>query len=150
MSRRISIMIVGLSATAALALGGCSGTSTGGESRATPVAAPASASSPADAPSSSAASPSGDASTAGSSGGDSTGKPSKGEIVDGLTKFYTTKQNLSQTKAKKFATCMVDKMYDKASAKSLRAMEAGDPSQLDPADASLLTSSAGACASILQ
>lgn len=76
-------------------------------------------------------------------------KPSKSDVVAGLTKFYENDQNLAADKAKKFAECMVDEMYDKARAKTLMAMMHGTATEADPADAGLIAQSGMACAKVL-
>lgn len=72
-------------------------------------------------------------------------KPSKDDIVAGLTAFYESSQGMSGEQAKKFATCMVDKMYDRARAKTLTAMENGDSTAADPADAGLIAAAGFEC-----
>jgi|GEM_PF-6472239 len=120
----------------------------------TPEAAPqptnetsTSASAPASTPASSA--PASTAATSASSktdSGSSDGKPSKDEVITGLVDFYTSSQGMAKAQATKFATCMVDEMYDKASAKTLKAMQEGKAENIDPDDASLFASAGVACA----
>lgn len=74
------------------------------------------------------------------------GKPSEQEVHDGLVKFYTTNQHMSQESATKFADCVAPKFYGSLSAKTLKAMADGDPSQADSADANKLASLAADCA----
>lgn len=145
MSRKItSTFVVALAASAVL-LTGCGGSETATEPATTtqPSASSAPSTSTAASPSeTTAASPS--ETTAGS---DDAGKPSKKEVVAGLAKFYEDSQGLTADQSKKFATCMVDEMYDKAKTKTLIAMRDGEPTKADMGDASLIAQAGIDCAS---
>lgn len=154
----MTVKLASLITTAALALSvglvGCSsqqpqaGTP---ESSAPAASAPASSEAPSQAASPTEASPTEESSpTEKSTDGDSSGKPSKAEIVTGLAAFYEKTQGLSADKAKKFATCMVDELYDKASAATLKAMMAGDPSKIDKSEAGKIAGAGNTCQSALQ
>lgn len=151
--RAASLALAGV-ATLAVLLTGCGGDAP--EAGADPSApasdtsqgqAPESTNAPST-PASSAPAESDDSDDSGDS--DDAGKPSKEDVVEGLMKFYQDTQGLSKDKAEKFATCMVDQMYDKASAKTLNAMRDGDPSKLDKADAELLGQAGATCGSVLE
>ncbi|WP_152361679.1 hypothetical protein [Microlunatus speluncae] len=144
----MTITVAGATTAAVLLLAGCAAAQ-GQTGTGQPAGQP---SSPAAAPST----PAGDASTPSGTGPsesgpsddserDAGGKPTKEEIVTGLTKFYQEKHNQPADKAKNFAVCMVDEMYDKAKPASLRAMRDGDPTKLDKSDAALLSDSAYKC-----
>ncbi len=147
MIRTLTIALAGAVTATALLLAGCAGAQ-GQTGSGQPAAQP---SGPAAAPSGDSSTPSGDASTPG--GGEASddsekeagGKPSKEEIVTGLTKFYQTTQNQPADKAKNFATCMVDEMYDKAKPASLIALRDGQPTKLAKSDQALLIESANNC-----
>ena len=139
---------LGLAAAVVIALAGC-----GGPQPTTPAATPAPSSTsqaPSSAPSSAPSAENSSSQPSESAGGDSGSKPAKSEVVAGLAKFYTTSQGLSADKAKKFATCMVDQMYDKAKPSTLTAMRDGNPAELDKADSGLLAGSAMKCQSALK
>lgn len=153
MNRKMPMTIAGIATAAVLALTGCSGsqqdvqqpsaqpTQTTTTSPST-VTSASTESSSTDTPD-----PSGPTS---SKGTDDNAKPAKKEVIEGLTKFYVTTQNLSQDKAKKFASCMVQQTYDKASAQTLGAMRDGDPAKVKSADAKLFGQAGAACAKVLQ
>lgn len=149
MIKKLTIALAGAVTATALLLTGCGGSGQGG------------AGAPAEQPTGSAAAPStpgGDSSTPATesstpseesskdSGSDSGGKPSKDEIVTGLTKFYQETQGQPADKAKKFAVCMVDEMYDKAKPATLKAMRDGQPAKADSGDAGLFAEAGMACA----
>ena len=89
------------------------------------------------------------ASTPSEKPGDDGDKPSKQEIVAGLTTFYQQTQGLSADKAKKFAVCMVDEMYAKAKTATLEAMRDGDPTKIATSDAGLVAQAGFSCQSEL-
>lgn len=150
MNRRLTYALAAAATAATLALTGCggAGTSTAPEPQAStqPSATAAESSS---APStetspSQAGSPSTDSSPSEQSGDDGA-KPAKSDVVAGLAKFYQQTQGISGGKAKKFAECMVDEMYDKAKTATLVAMRDGDPTKIDKSDVGLLTQSGVTC-----
>ncbi|MFT4166948.1 MAG: hypothetical protein QM650_17050 [Microlunatus sp.] len=109
------------------------------ESTAATSAAPASS-----APSSSA--PSSAETSAGSSDSGNGAKPSKEEVVAGYSKIVKgIMAELPDDIVKKVTSCFVDEVYDKASAKTLRAIADGDGSGIDPGDMSLFTDAQTAC-----
>lgn len=152
MNRRIAFTLAAGIAAATLALTGCGGEQTGS----TPAAAPSAST----APSASAAPSASTAETtppttpgAGSTpteepGGDGA-KPSKQEIVAGLSTFYEKTQGLPADKAEKFAVCMVDAMYDTAETATLEAMRDGDTSKIAMSDAGLVAEAGFGCQSVL-
>lgn len=83
------------------------------------------------------------ASTSAQGGAD--GKPSKDEVKTGLVKYYTD-QGVPQSGAETLAGCMVDKGYDKFSAKTLTAMKDGKPGEIDPTDSANFVAVTGQCA----
>lgn len=141
---------IGLSAAAMVALAGC-GTTPQASSSSTTSGQPSAASTSTvqtSASSTTTSSPTAASSSpATSAGGDNGSKPSRSETVDGLATFYQNDQHLSSGKARKFATCMVGQMYEKASPATITAMKNGDPTQIDKSDGSLLTQSAVKCQS---
>ena len=68
----------------------------------------------------------------------------------GLTAFYQQTQGLSADKAKKFALCMVDEMYDKAKTTTLEAMRDGDTTKIATSDAGLVAEAGFTCQSALE
>ena len=80
------------------------------------------------------------------------GKPSKAGVLQGLIKFYETKQGLSAAKATKFAECMVKHTYTQASPKLLKEMEDGapNPNGMSAADKNLISKGGLACQSALK
>lgn len=72
-------------------------------------------------------------------------RPSKDDVVAGLTKFYESSQGLTSEQAKRFATCMVDQMYDRAKTKTLIAMRSGDAKSADPSDTGLVAAAGFKC-----
>lgn len=82
----------------------------------------------------------------------SSGKPSKDDVLQGLIKFYETKQGLSKPKATKFANCMVKHTYAKASPKLAEEMKDGNPNPngMSQADKNLITKGGLACQSALK
>ena len=140
-------LLTGLALSGLVLLSACGGGDepTGGEPAdggqpSASAGAPSSDSAPSEAPSSEAAP---------EDSGSDEDKPSKDDVVAGLAEFYEKEQNLSKDKAKKFAECMMDQMYDKASAKSLNAMKDGEPTKMDPDDAELLVTAGSKCASVI-
>ena len=93
------------------------------------------------APSTAAASASASSTTEGSE----PARPSKDEVVAGLTKFYESSQGLTSEQSKTFATCMVDQMYDRAKTKTLIAMQSGDAKSADPSDTGLVAAAGFKC-----
>lgn len=147
---------IGFAAAALLAttlLAGCGGgnsaTPGSGGSAAAPSSAAKSSAPSASAPASSSAPKS---STPKSSAPANSGKPSKDAVLQGLIKFYETKQGLSKPKATKFATCMVKHTYSKASPELLKEMQAGnpDPAKLNAKDKNLIGAGGLACQSALK
>ena len=63
----------------------------------------------------------------------------------GLSTFYQQTQGLSADKAKKFAVCMVDEMYDKAKTATLEAMRDGDTTKIAMSDAGLVAEAGFTC-----
>ena len=147
MNRAVSALIAATALSASLLVTSCSA---GDDTSAQPPAAdPTSASQPAT---SAPASPTTETTTEASSPAEKTDegdKPSKSDVVAGLTKFYENDQKLPADKAKKFAVCMVDEMYDKAKTKTMIAMMNGTPTEMDPSDANLLAQSGVKCAKTL-
>ena len=138
----MTIRLASLLTTAALAVTvGLAGCSSQQPEAGAPAANTPASSAPAD---SAPASPSEAAPSA-----DSSGKPAKTAIVAGLTAFYVKSQGLSREQAKKFATCMVDELYDKASTTTLKGLLAGDPNKIDKADAGLIAGAGNTCQSAL-
>ena len=151
MNRRLAFTLAAGITAAAFALTGC-----GGEQAGTAPPTAPSASTPTSAatqPSTSAAETTPPAPSAESSpseqSGDNGDKPSKQQIVAGLSTFYQQTQGLSADKAKKFAVCMVDEMYAKAKTATLQAMRDGDPTKIDQSDAGLVAEAGVACQSAL-
>jgi hypothetical protein len=121
------------------------------ESTAPAASAPAASTPAGSAPAESA--PADEASSGSDGGSDgSDGKPSKQEIVEGLTTYYEESQGLPADKAEGFATCMVGKMYDDASTEMLIMMRDGapDPTKMTADDAQLLAESAVDCTPEIQ
>ena len=149
MHRRLAFTVAAGIAAATFALTGCGGEQPSGTPTAPPSAAtqpstessPATTTSPTTGPST--------ASTPSEEPGDGE-KPSKQEIVAGLTTFYEQTQGLSADKAKKFAGCMVDEMYDKAKTATLEAMRDGDTTKIDMSDAGLVAEAGFTCQSVLK
>ena len=146
MHRRLAFTLAAGVAAATLALTGCGGAQPSGTPTAQESAAaqPSSESSPATSP----RRPS-TASTPSEKPGDDGEKPSKQEIVAGLTTFYQQTQGLSADKAEKFAVCMVDEMYDKAKTATLEAMRDGDTTKIAMSDAGLVAEAGFTCQSAL-
>lgn len=145
MNRRLTYALAAAATAATLALTGCGGADT---SAAPPASsqpsAPSTESASAPTSPSVSASPSASSSASQPSGDDGV-KPSKSEIVAGLATFYEKTQGISAAKSKKFATCMVDEMYDKAKTATLVAMRDGEPTKIDKGDVGLLTQSGVTC-----
>lgn len=148
----VRIGFAGAALLAATLLAGCGGSSaapgSGGSATAPSSAAPSSA--PAtSAPATSAAPQSSAPQT---SAPPSSGKPSKHDVLQGLIKFYETKQGLSKPKATKFANCMVQHTYAKASPKLAEEMKDGDPNPngMSQSDKNLITKGGLACQSALK
>ena len=73
-------------------------------------------------------------------------KPSKKEVIKGYTKIVkSVMAELPDDIVTKVTSCFVDEVYDKASAKTLRAIADGDGSRIDPGDMSLFTDAQTAC-----
>lgn len=148
MNRTLPKLVAGLALSGLVLLSGCgnsdepTGTEAGGQPSQS-AAAPSTQSEPSEAPSSE---PEGSGPDDRGSGED---KPSRGDVVAGLATFYEKEQGLSKGKAKEFAECMMDQLYDKASAKSLNAMKDGDPTKLDKGDTELLGKAGVECASVI-
>ena len=147
MHRRLALILAPGVVAVTLALTGCggdqpSGTPTTQESAA---AQPSSESSPTTSPT---AAPS-TASTPSEKRGDDGDRPSKQEIVAGLTTFYQQTQGLPSDKAKKFAVCMVDEVYDKAKTATLEAMRDGDTTKIAMSDAGLIAEAGFTCQKVL-
>jgi hypothetical protein len=149
MTSRFTYALAAAATAATLALTGCGGADTSSapepqastQPSATPPetsSAPSTRTSPTETGSPSAES------TATEQSGDGD-KPAKSEIVAGLSKFYRQSQGIGGAKAKKFAECMVDEMYDKAKTATLVAMRDGDPTKIDKSDVGLLTQSGVTC-----
>ncbi len=150
MNRRLTYALAAAATVATLTLTGCGGADTGAAPQPPASSQPsASATDATTAPSaetspSEAGSPSTETS-AGEPSGDQGAKPSKSDIVAGLATFYEKTQGISAAKSKKFATCMVDEMYDKAKTVTLVAMRDGEPTKIDKSDVGLLTQSGVTC-----
>lgn len=145
MNRTLPKLIAGLALSGLVLLSGCGNSDepTGSEAQAggqpsQSAAAPSTESQPSEAPDS--------GSDEGASDED---KPSKEDVVAGLATFYEKDQGLSKGKAKEFAECMMDQMYDKSSAKTLNAMKDGDPTKMDADDTELLGKASVECASVI-
>jgi len=149
MHRRLALILAPGVVAVTLALTGCggdqpSGTPTTQESSAvqpSSPSSPAATTSPTTAPST--------ASTPSEKAGDDGEKPSKQEIVAGLVTFYQQTQGLSADKAKKFAVCMVDEMYDQAKTATLEAMRDGDTTKIAMSDAGLVAEAGFTCQRVL-
>mgnify|MGYP001203960983 CR=1 FL=1 len=83
--------------------------------------------------------------TSPTSDGTEVARPSKDEVVAGLTKFYESHEGLTSEQSKTFATCMVDQMYDRARTKTLIAMQSGDAKGADPSDTGLVAAAGFKC-----
>jgi len=140
MHRRLAFTLTAGVAAATFALTGCGGERPSSQSSPATTASPMTAPGPTTEPST-ASSPSEEA-------GDGP-KPSKEEIVAGLSTFYQHTQGLSADKAKKFALCMVDEMYDKAKTATLEAMRDGDTSKIAMSDAGLVAEAGFTCQRVL-
>jgi len=148
MSRRIALSLAAGVSAVVLLLAGCGGDQTGAS-----PSAPLSASTPSPASTQSSTSPSptgptttpGAASTPSEQPGGDAAKPSKQDIVAGLSKFYRQTQGLPADKAEKFAVCMVDEMYDKAQTTTLEAMRDGDTTKIATRDAGLVAEAGFTC-----
>ena len=147
MHRRLAFTVAAGVAAAALALTGCGGEQPGSTptTQESAAAQPSSQSSPTTSPTTAPST----ASTPSEKPGDDGDKPSKQEIVAGLTTFYQQTQGLSADKAKKFAVCMVDEMYDKAKTATLEAMRDGDTTKIAMSDAGLVAEAGFTCQSEL-
>lgn len=139
MNRRLALTLAAGVTAATLTLAGC-----GGDQTAPPSAAPASSQPSASTPETPTTMPSAESSPTEQSG-DEQSKPSKQEIVAGLTTFYRQSQGLSPDKAREFAVCMVDEMYDKAKTATLEAMRDGDPTKIAMSDAGLVAEAGFTC-----
>lgn len=142
------LLRLGLAASVMIVLAGC-----GGSQPAPPAGTSAPSTTASSAPAPAPTSPSAESSAnrpSESAGDDSGSKPTRSEVVAGLTKFYTSSQGLPAGKAEKFATCMVEQMYDKAKPSTLTAMRDGNPSKLDKSDTELLGRSGVKCQSALK
>jgi hypothetical protein len=155
-SRHFRALLAGSATLIALGLASCSsdgptaepGASAPGSS-APAASAPATSAPASSAPASSAPASSAPAeSSAPADDADGSGKPAKDEIIPGLTKFYVDTQNMEPKKAKKFAVCMVDETYDKASPELLIMMRDGapDPANVSAEDKNLLFEAGVTCA----
>ncbi len=145
MHRRLACTVAAGIAAATLALTSCGGaqTSSTPSAQESVAAPPSSESSPATSPTAAPSTPSDQPGVDGE-------KPSKQEIVAGLTTFYQQTQGLSADKAKKFALCMVDEMYDKAKTTTLEAMRDGDTTKIATSDAGLVAEAGFTCQSALE
>lgn len=79
-------------------------------------------------------------------------KPDRDDVIEGYTKIVqdTAKDagmEMPDSLLTKVVTCVVDAVYDKASVKTLEALEDGNAAGIDPADAGLFTDSATTCQS---
>ena len=137
MHRRLAFTLAAGVAAATFALTGCGGERPSSQSSPATTASPMTAPSPTTEPST--------ASSPSEKAGDDGAKPSKEEIVAGLSTFYEQTQGLPADKAKKFAVCMVDEMYDKAKTATLEAMRDGDTSKIAMSDAGLVAEAGVAC-----
>ncbi|KAA1380711.1 hypothetical protein [Aeromicrobium fastidiosum] len=82
--------------------------------------------------------------------GDSDGdKPSREDVVAGYVKAVGGGTTNAETDAvlEKSAKCVVDELYDKASAETLRALADSDLASINPDDAKLFGDASGTCAS---
>lgn len=150
MNRRLTYALATAATAATLTLTGCGGTDSGAAPQSPASSQPSASSTESTTAPSAETSPSGAASPSAESSasepsGDQGGKPAKSEIVAGLAAFYEKTQGISAAKSKKFATCMVDEMYDKAKTATLVAMRDGEPTKIDKADVGLLTQSGVTC-----
>ena len=149
MNRRLTYALATAATAATLALTGCGGADTGAAPQPPVSSQPSTSTEATTTPSvgtspSQAGSPSTE-SSASEPSGDQGAKPAKSEIVAGLATFYEKTQGISAAKSKKFATCMVDEMYDKAKTATLVAMRDGEPTKIDKGDVGLLTQSGVTC-----
>ncbi len=149
MNRRITYALAAAATAATLALTGCGGEQSGTGSAPQTSAAPSAASPAASDQPTTATSPTAETSpsaeTSATTRSEEGSKPSKSDIVAGLSTFYEKTQGISASKAKKFAQCMVDEMYDKAKTATLVAMQDGEPTKIDKSDIGLLTQSGVTC-----
>jgi hypothetical protein len=145
MNRRLALALTAGVSAAAFALTGCGGEQTAGTPSAPPASTQPSAPSAETTPTSAPATES----TPTGKADDDGAKPSKQDIVAGLTTFYQENQGLPADKAKKFAVCMVDAMYDKAKTATLEAMRDGDPTKIATSDAGLVAEAGFTCQSAL-
>jgi hypothetical protein len=144
MNRRLALALTAGVTVAAFTLTGCGG----GQTSDTPSVPPASTQPPASSPETTPTSaPTTDSTPSGKT--DDGAKPSKQDIVAGLTTFYRENQGLPADKAEKFAVCMVDAMYDKAKTATLEAMRDGDPTKIATSDAGLVAEAGFTCQSAL-
>lgn len=141
MSRTVLLKIAGVTVAALIGLAGCAGGQQPGQSNAEPPAQAPGASSPAGAPEP-------DAKPSTEEQGDSA-KPSREDVVAGVAKYFGD-TGLPADKAKKFAECLADEMYDKSAVKTLQALADGKPTSMDPADAQLFSTASGSCTSAAQ
>jgi hypothetical protein len=140
MSRTVLLKVAGVTVAALIGLAGCAGQQP--------------AQSPADPPpsqSSTAPSPAGTPAQEESSTEpkDDAAKPPREDVVAGVAKYFGD-TGLPADKAKKFAECLVDEMYDKSAAKTLQALADAKPTSMDPADAQLFSTASGTCTSAVR
>lgn len=151
MIKKLTIALAGAATATALLLTGCSGSGQAGagapvEQPTGSAAAPSTPGGDSSTPAAESSAPSEESSKDSGSGQDSSGKPAKDEIVTGLAKYYQESQGQPAGKAKNFAACMVDEMYDKAKPVTLEAMRDGQPAKADSGDAGLFAQAGMACA----
>lgn len=125
-------------------------TPTTSQSQAAPTsasAAPTTAAPTTAAPTTAAPTPAESASSDSDDDSDDSGeKPDRDDVAEGLVTYYQEAQGMDKETATKFATCIADEMYDKATVKTLESMEDGNLSRLDPADSQLLATATMNCA----
>jgi hypothetical protein len=150
-ARHFRALLAGSATLIALGLSSCS---SGGPSAEPGGSAPVSSAPASSAPASSAPASSAPASSAPAESSapeeeaEGSGKPTKDEIIPGLTKFYVDTQSMEPKKAKKFAVCMVEETYDQASPELLIMMRDGapDPANVSAEDKNLLFEAGVTCA----
>jgi hypothetical protein len=149
-ARHFRALLAGSATLIALALSSCSSDGPAAEPGASAPAssAPATSAPATLAPATSAPASSAPASAESPEDVEGSGKPTKDEIIPGLTKFYVDTQSMEPKKAKKFAVCMVDETYDQASPELLIMMRDGapDPADMSAADKNLLFEAGVTCA----
>jgi hypothetical protein len=141
MSRTVLLKVAGVTVAALIGLAGCAGQQPGPSTVDEPPAQSSTAPSPAGTPAQdeeSSTEPKDDAA-----------KPSREDVVAGVAKYFEN-TGLPADKAKKFAECLADEMYDKSAVKTLQALADGEPTSMDPADAQLFSTASGACTSAVR